>query len=202
MIPRLTRRVLALVVLTGLAVLATAGPASADLIPGGAVGGAACDALFSSVLCSGAQLAGDLAPQGLQDAAGHVFGSFMPSDPVSDWAKSAGKSSAQALAQVQTSMIKMGQPHFLDSWWLTRYATTFGIGLVVMAGTVTFLAARLSSQGPEGYRMLRQSGLSASVYVPVMALAPAAVDITINWRRKSDTPVNTHRITSYFAGST
>ena len=32
--------------------------------------------------------------------------------------------------------------------------------------------------------------------------APAAVDIAISWRRKADTPVNTHRITSYFAVST
>jgi len=32
--------------------------------------------------------------------------------------------------------------------------------------------------------------------------APARVDIAISWRRKADTPVNTHRITSYFAVST
>lgn len=176
---RLLRRVLALAVLTGLGVLSTATAASADVIPGGAVGGAACGALFSQALCSGAQMASNFAPQGLQDAASHVFGSFMPSDPVSDWASSAGKSSAQALAQVQTSMIKMGQPHFLDSWWLTRYAVTFGIGLVIMAGTVTFLAARLSAHGPEGYRMLRQAGISASLYVPAMALLPAAADIVV-----------------------
>jgi hypothetical protein len=176
---RLLRRVLALAVLTGLGLLATAVAASADVIPGGAVGGAACGALFSQALCSGAQMASNFAPQGLGDAASHVFGSFMPSDPVSDWASSAGKSSARALAQVQTSMIKMGQPHFLDSWWLTRYGVTFGIGLVIMAGTVTFLAARLSAHGPEGYRMLRQAGISASLYVPAMALLPAAADIVV-----------------------
>ena len=32
--------------------------------------------------------------------------------------------------------------------------------------------------------------------------APATVDIAISWRRTSATPLNTHRITSYFAGST
>lgn len=37
---------------------------------------------------------------------------------------------------------------------------------------------------------------------PAAAGAPAAVDIAISWRRKTDTPENTHRITSYFAGST
>lgn len=37
---------------------------------------------------------------------------------------------------------------------------------------------------------------------PAAGANPAAVDIAISWRRKADTPLNTHRITSYFAGST
>ena len=37
---------------------------------------------------------------------------------------------------------------------------------------------------------------------PAAGNAPAAVDIAISWRRKAGTPLNTHRITSYFAGST
>ncbi|QOY92886.1 hypothetical protein IM543_14920 [Massilia sp. UMI-21] len=62
-------------------------------------------------------------------------------------------------------------------------------------------SARLAQWHAETVRLIP----GASVVVAVTAAAgtaPAVVDITINWRRKADTPVNTHRITSYFAGST
>ncbi len=44
----------------------------------------------------------------------------------------------------------------------------------------------------------------ATVVIGVTAAtttAPAVVNITINWRRKADTPLNNHTITSYIAGS-
>lgn len=179
--PRFVRRALALLAAAGLGLAATAGTASSapGLPSPGGIGSALCGAVFNPVACNAAGAVSDL-PVSLGDAAGKVFGGFMPTNTVDEWVKSAVKSAAQALAQVQTSMIKMGQPHFLDSWWLTRYAVTFGIGLVVMAVTLTVLASRLSSQGgPEGYQMLRQAGLSATLYVPVMAVAPAAIDIVV-----------------------
>lgn len=155
--------------------LAAATAATADpLSPGSLL----CDVVFPGPACAAGGMISEL-PQGVKDAAGDVFGSFMPNNPVDEWVKSTARSAAQALAHVQTSLVQTAQPRFLDSWWLGRYAVTFGIGIVVMAFTLTFLAARLSSQGPDGHRMLRQAGLSAPVYVPVMALAPAAVDIAV-----------------------
>ncbi|SFC46358.1 hypothetical protein [Massilia yuzhufengensis] len=41
----------------------------------------------------------------------------------------------------------------------------------------------------------------AIAVAPGASAAPTEVRIAISWQRKADTPVNTHRITSYFAGS-
>lgn len=60
---------------------------------------------------------------------------------------------------------------------------------------------RLAQWHAETLRLIPGANVVIAV-TPAAGTAPAAVDITINWRRKSDTPVNTHRITSYFAGST
>lgn len=60
---------------------------------------------------------------------------------------------------------------------------------------------RLAQWHAETLRLIPGANVVIAV-TPAASTAPAAVDITINWRRKADTPVNTHRITSYFAGST
>lgn len=62
-------------------------------------------------------------------------------------------------------------------------------------------SARLAQWHAETLRLIPGANVVIAV-TPGAGTAPAAVDITINWRRKADTPVNTHRITSYFAGST
>jgi len=62
-------------------------------------------------------------------------------------------------------------------------------------------SARLAEWYEETGRLIPGARVLVAV-TPAAAGAPAAVDITISWRRKADTPVNTHRITSYFAGST
>lgn len=61
--------------------------------------------------------------------------------------------------------------------------------------------ARLTQWHQETRRLIPGAEVVIAV-TPMAGTAPAAVDITINWRRKADTPLNTHRITSYFAGAT
>ncbi|MCC2974011.1 hypothetical protein [Massilia sp. IC2-476] len=62
-------------------------------------------------------------------------------------------------------------------------------------------SARLEQWYDETAALIPGAAVVISV-TPAAGAAPAAVDIAISWRRKADTPVNTHRITSYFAGST
>lgn len=62
-------------------------------------------------------------------------------------------------------------------------------------------SGRLAQWHEETLRLIPGAEVVIDV-TPAAANAPAAVDITISWRRKADTPVNSHRITSYFAGST
>lgn len=60
---------------------------------------------------------------------------------------------------------------------------------------------RLAQWHAETRRQIPGATITIAV-TPADAGAPAAVDIAISWRRKADTPVNTHRVTSYFAVST
>ncbi len=62
-------------------------------------------------------------------------------------------------------------------------------------------SSRLAQWHAETVRVIPGASVVVAV-TPAAGGAPAAVDITINWRRKADTPLNTHRITTYFAGST
>lgn len=62
-------------------------------------------------------------------------------------------------------------------------------------------STRLAQWHAETRRLIPGAGVVVAVTAAAGG-APAAVDITINWRRKADTPLNSHRITSYFAGST
>lgn len=61
-------------------------------------------------------------------------------------------------------------------------------------------SARLAQWHAETLRQIPGAGVTVAV-TAASAGQPAAVDVTISWRRKADTPVNTHRIRSYFAGS-
>ena len=60
---------------------------------------------------------------------------------------------------------------------------------------------RLAQWHAETLRLIPGATVEIGV-TPAAGGAPTAVDITISWRRKADTPVNTHRISSYFAVST
>jgi len=60
---------------------------------------------------------------------------------------------------------------------------------------------RLAQWHAETLRQIPGATITVAVTAAAGA-APAAVDIAIRWRRKADTPVNTHRVTSYFAVST
>jgi type IV pilus assembly protein PilV len=62
-------------------------------------------------------------------------------------------------------------------------------------------APRLAPWHAETRRLIPGATIVVSVSV-ASATAPASANIEISWRRKANTPVNTHRITSYFAGST
>jgi type IV pilus assembly protein PilV len=62
-------------------------------------------------------------------------------------------------------------------------------------------SGRLAQWHAETLRQIPGATITVAV-TPADGAAPAAVDIAISWRRKADTPVNTHRVTSYFAVST
>jgi type IV pilus assembly protein PilV len=62
-------------------------------------------------------------------------------------------------------------------------------------------SVRLAQWHAETVRLIPGASVLVAV-TPAAGGAPAAVDITISWRRKADTPLNTHRISAYFAGST
>ncbi|MCA1248279.1 hypothetical protein [Massilia sp. MS-15] len=61
-------------------------------------------------------------------------------------------------------------------------------------------SARLAQWHEETVRLIPGARITIAV-TPGEDATPAAVDIAIRWQRKADTPGNTHRITSYFAGS-
>lgn len=69
---------------------------------------------------------------------------------------------------------------------------------VSATGTPT---ARLAPWHAETRRLIPGATIVVTV-TAASATAPASADIEISWRRKANTPLNTHRITSYFAGST
>ena len=62
-------------------------------------------------------------------------------------------------------------------------------------------SARLAQWHAETVRLIPGASVVIAV-TPRAGGAPASADITINWRRKTGTPLNAHRITSYFAGAT
>ena len=62
-------------------------------------------------------------------------------------------------------------------------------------------STRLAPWHTETKRLIPGATIAIAVTVATPT-APATVDIAISWRRKSATPLNTPRITSYFAGST
>ncbi|UVW27313.1 hypothetical protein [Massilia sp. H6] len=62
-------------------------------------------------------------------------------------------------------------------------------------------STRLAPWHTETRRLIPGATITIAVTVATPG-APAMVDIAISWRRTSDLPLNTHRITSYFAGST
>lgn len=134
--------------------------------------------MFLGPSCTGATAVAKGA-EWLSDAAGGVFHGFTPQGVVEEWASSAARSSAELLAETQQNMILAGQPDFTSSWWLTRYAVTFGIGIVAMAIVITIVTGKLAGGGPEAVQLAKQTGLSAPLYVPLMAVAPAAVDIFV-----------------------
>ena len=61
-------------------------------------------------------------------------------------------------------------------------------------------STRLAAWHTETRRLIPGATIVIGV-TEASATAPARANIAISWRRKADTPVNTHRITSYFAGS-
>ncbi len=137
-----------------------------------------CSNALIGRVCETGQAFSDAA-QSLGGRAQDVFQGFTPQGIVEEWASSVAKSSAEVLAQAQQSMILAGQPDFTAGWWVTRYAVTFGIGIVVMAVTITVVFGRLAGSGVDGTQLAKQTGLSAPLYVPIMALAPAALDIVV-----------------------
>lgn len=62
-------------------------------------------------------------------------------------------------------------------------------------------SARLAAWHAETLRLVPGATVTVAV-TPAAGGAPASVDIAISWRRRADMPLNTHRITSYFAIST
>jgi type IV pilus assembly protein PilV len=72
-------------------------------------------------------------------------------------------------------------------------------GYKVTAGAVP--PARLAAWHTETLRLIPGATIAVDVTPAAAAAAPAKVDITIKWRRKTDTPENTHRIISYLAGA-
>ncbi|MCS0597879.1 type IV pilus modification PilV family protein [Massilia agri] len=69
----------------------------------------------------------------------------------------------------------------------------------VAAGAVP--PARLAAWHAETTRLIPGASITVGVAAPVAVAAPSVVDIRISWRRKADTPLNTHRIVSYVAGA-
>ena len=69
----------------------------------------------------------------------------------------------------------------------------------VAAGAVP--PPRLSAWHAETLRLIPGAVVTVAVAPAAGLAAPATVDITISWRRKADTPLNTHRVVSYRAGS-
>lgn len=62
-------------------------------------------------------------------------------------------------------------------------------------------STRLAPWYAETRRLIPGATIVVSVST-ASATAPASANVEISWRRKAGTPFNTHRITSYFAGST
>lgn len=62
-------------------------------------------------------------------------------------------------------------------------------------------SARLAQWHADTMRQIPGASVVISV-TPRAGSAPASADITINWRRKTGTPLNAHRITAYFAAAT
>lgn len=60
--------------------------------------------------------------------------------------------------------------------------------------------ARLVQWHRETTRLIPGASVAVGV-TPSVGAAPAVVNIEISWRRKASTPLNTHRLTSYVAGS-
>ncbi len=72
-------------------------------------------------------------------------------------------------------------------------------GYQVASGAVP--PARLTAWHAETVRLIPGATIAVIVTAATAPAAPSVVDISISWRRKADTPLNTHRIVSYVAGA-
>lgn len=61
--------------------------------------------------------------------------------------------------------------------------------------------ARLAAWHAETLRLIPGATVAIVITAATAPASPSVVDITIKWKRKADTPENTHRIVSYVAGA-
>jgi hypothetical protein len=106
------------------------------------------------------------------EMASGVLEAYNPKNLIEAWAVAAAQSSAEFLAKIQEMLLELSQPDFTSGWFTKQYGVTFGIGMVLMVFAMMAAITRVGRGGPEALAVLRDSSISAVLYVPAVLVTP------------------------------
>ncbi len=173
--PRLTLGLL--FALVTLAVLLTpAAPAQADV---------KCPPGFSGIMCKvGKHIPGvESVAEGVGGLVGKSAAATKAINDVSDgnflntWAKGMAGAVTFLLTFIETTAEKLTEPAFGQDWWISQYAVSFALALIMLAFMLVLISARMSTAGQSvsSIELLRQSGARLIFVVPAIAAGPGVL---------------------------
>lgn len=107
--------------------------------------------------------------------------SLTPQGMVETWAQSIGEFAVKSVSWISERAVKITAPQFDDEGWLSQYAIAAGLGLIIFAGVLILVGARvgrISQDRVDHAQLLRDAGMSVWL-VPVAIVAGPALMITV-----------------------
>ncbi|MGJ9414432.1 hypothetical protein ACHAAC_17160 [Aeromicrobium sp. CF4.19] len=124
---------------------------------------------------------------GMADAANKLvkaaesLSSLSPQNMVDTWATSVGEFAIKTVSWISERAVKITAPRFDNDSWLQQYAIAAGLGLILFAGVLILVGARVakvSQDRVDHAQLLRDAGMSVWL-VPVAIVSGPALLVTL-----------------------
>ncbi|GAA3862193.1 hypothetical protein GCM10022227_19400 [Streptomyces sedi] len=108
------------------------------------------------------------------EAAADALGDVVPDDFIEAWVTGMAESTVSLLTHIQAVGERVTRPAFDQDWWVSQYATSFGLSLVLLGFLLVWITGRLAAAGSSatGMDLLRQSGWRLVLVVPLISVGP------------------------------